>query len=67
MDALPYVRRGYAAYVIAVLFLAYMFAYLDRQVIGAALRRSGGRRLAAGDCRRQPHEPGRCQDTADPG
>ena len=34
MDALPYVRRGYAAYVIAVLFLAYMFAYLDRQVIG---------------------------------
>lgn len=31
---LPYVRRGYAAYVIAVLFLAYMFAYLDRQVIG---------------------------------
>jgi len=31
---LPYVRRGSAAYVIAVLFLAYMFAYLDRQVIG---------------------------------
>lgn len=33
-DHLPYVRRGYAAYVVAVLFLAYMFAYLDRQVIG---------------------------------
>jgi MFS family permease len=31
---LPYLRRGQAAYVIAVLFLAYMFAYLDRQVIG---------------------------------
>ena len=30
----PYLRRGYAAYAIAVLFLAYMFAYLDRQVIG---------------------------------
>lgn len=31
---LPYLQRGHAAYVIAILFLAYMFAYLDRQVIG---------------------------------
>ena len=34
MSAPPYARRGYAAYVIAVLFLAFMCAYLDRQVIG---------------------------------